>query len=211
VSLSTASALLSLPVTGTNTVQELARPGSVSDGVSQLTNRLAAGDKDAFREFHGLYFNRLYQFLLVVTRGQEHEAQDTLQETLLRVVRYVREFETDDAFWSWLKVVARSAARDGGRKHRRYFNLLQNFALRGQNHAREQIDAEDNRLSLLLQESLEELDPQDRRLLEGKYLNGETVKELAAQTGLTDKAVESRLGRLRRHVRELILKKLQTP
>jgi DNA-directed RNA polymerase specialized sigma24 family protein len=45
---------------------------------------------------------------------------------------------------------------------------------------------------------LEELDPQDRLLLEGKYLNGETVKELSAQTGLTDKAVESRLGRLRR-------------
>jgi DNA-directed RNA polymerase specialized sigma24 family protein len=52
---------------------------------------------------------------------------------------------------------------------------------------------------------------QDRRLLEGKYLDGETVKELAAHTGLTDKAIESRLGRLRRRLRELIIKKLRTP
>ena len=125
--------------------------------------------------------------------------------------RYVREFETEEAFWGWLKAVARSVARDSGRKHRRYFNLLQNFALRRQSHAHEQIAAEDNRLSALLEESLEELDPQDRRLIEGKYLNGETVKELSARTGLTDKAVESRLGRLRRHVRELMIKKLRTP
>ncbi|PYI82836.1 MAG: hypothetical protein DME26_16320, partial [Verrucomicrobia bacterium] len=105
----------------------------------------------------------------------------------------------------------RSAARDGGRKHRRYFNLLHNFALRRLNDAHERIATEDNRLGALLEESLEELDPQDRRLIEGKYLDGETIKELSAQTGLTDKAVESRLVRLRRRVRELLIKKLRTP
>jgi DNA-directed RNA polymerase specialized sigma24 family protein len=47
-------------------------------------------------------------------------------------------------------------------------------------------------------------------LIEGKYLDGQTVKELSALTGLTDKAVESRLGRLRRRVRELMLRKLRT-
>jgi len=211
VSPSTANALLPLQLSASRAPQEVAIAEATTSSIALLTRRLRARDEAGFREFHELYFDRLYQFLLVVTRGQEHEAQDALQETLLRVLRYVREFETDEAFWGWLKVVARSAARDGGRKHRRYFNLLQNFAWRWQNHAHEQIAAEDNRLSLLLQESLEELDPQDRRLLEGKYLNGETVKELSAQTGLTDKAVESRLGRLRRHVRELILKKLHTP
>lgn len=211
MSLSTVNALLSSDLTGTSTVQELARPRSISDGVARLTRRLAARDEEAFREFHELYFDRLYQFLLVVTRGREHEAQEALQESLLRVVRYVREFETDEAFWGWLKVVARSAARDGGRRHRRYFNLLQNFALRRQNHAHERATADDNRLSVLLEESLDELDPQDRRLIEGKYLDGETVKELSRHTGLTDKAIESRLGRLRRHVRALMIKKLRTP
>jgi RNA polymerase sigma-70 factor (ECF subfamily) len=211
VSVSTVNTLLPLQLSAPRTPQEVAIADATPSSVALLTRRLRARDEAAFREFHKLYFDRLYQFLLVVTRGQEHEAQDALQETLLRVVRYVREFETDDAFWGWLRVVARSAARDGGRKHRRYFNLLQNFALRWQNHAHEQTAIEDNRLSLLLEESLEELDPQDRRLIEGKYLDGETVKELSACTGLTDKAVESRLGRLRRRVRELMIKKLRTP
>ena len=40
---------------------------------------MAAGDEEAFREFHAHYFDRLYRFLLVVARGQEHEAQEALK------------------------------------------------------------------------------------------------------------------------------------
>ena len=92
---------------------------------------IAAGDEAAFREFHGRYLDRLYQFLLVVARGQETEAQEALQETLLRVVRHARAFDTEEALWDWLKVVARSAARDGGRKRHRYLALLSRFTLIG--------------------------------------------------------------------------------
>ena len=183
---------------------ETTTKNAASDGTAVLTRRLAAVDEEAFRQFHEQYFDRLYQFLLVVARGQEHEAQEALQETLLRVARYAREFETEDAFWCWLKAVARSAARDGARKRRRYFALLERFASYRDDERRE-----DDRLRALLEESLDELDPEDRQLIEGKYLDGDTVKELSAHTGLTDKAVESRLLRLRRHLRVRLMEKLR--
>src|SRR5712672_86920 len=112
--------LLALRLTGTRTVGNPAT-------IAALTRSLAAGEEAAFREFHALYFDRLYQFLLVIARGQEHEAQEALQQTLLRVLRYVRVFESEEIFWSWLKVLARSAARDAGRKQQRYAMLLQQF------------------------------------------------------------------------------------
>jgi RNA polymerase sigma-70 factor (ECF subfamily) len=180
-----------------------------STDVALLTDRIRAGNEAAFREFHERYFDRLYQFLLMIARGQEDEAREALQETLLRVVRHVRRFDTEDAFWSWLTVVARSAARDGWRKRQRYFGLLQRFAL----HSEESVATTDpsggNPLGPMLEESLAELDAPDRQMVLGKYLDGETVKELAAETGLTEKAVESRLLRLRRHVRESMLKKIR--
>ena len=178
--------------------------------IASLTAGIRAGNEDAFREFHGLYFRRLYQFLLVVARGQEHEAREALQETLLRVVRHGRKFDNEEAFWCWLKVVARSAARDGGRKQHRYFGLLQKFALHSQNLPEPSL-SNDSPLGDLLEESLDELPPQDRHIIEAKYLEGASVKELAADIGLTEKAVESRLLRLRQRIRELILKKLRTP
>jgi len=192
-------------------VEEDSTSQPASTSVALLTHRLAAGEEAAFREFHALYFDRLYQFLLVVSRGHEHEAQEALQQTLLRVLRYVRVFESEEVFWSWLKVLARSAARDAGRKQQRYAVVLQQFALRWRDFAADRFCGEDNRLGIVLEESLNELDPDDRRLIEGKYLEATSVKELSALTGLTEKAVESRLLRLRRHLRERVINKLRSP
>jgi RNA polymerase sigma-70 factor (ECF subfamily) len=211
VSLATANSLLSLRLTGKTTATEAAISETTPDDVARLTRRLAAGDDEAFREFHALFFDRLYQFLLVIARGREHEAQEALQETLLRVARYARVFESEDAFWCWLKVVARSAARDAGRKRRRYIALLENVALRWRNGAEAPRAAEESRLAAILAEGLAELPMDDRRLIEGKYLEGSAVKELSELTGLTDKAVESRLLRARRLLREILLKKLHEP
>jgi RNA polymerase sigma-70 factor (ECF subfamily) len=185
--------------------------GAAGTATALLTRRLAAGGEEAFREFHRLYFDRLYHFLLAVTRGQEQEARDALQETLLRLLRHPRVFADEDVFWCWLKAVARNAARDAHRKQRRYFALLQNFALGRGHNASDPGGGGDSRLGALLEESLDELEPADRLLIENKYLAGETVRELATQAGLSGKAVESRLLRLRRQLRERILEKLRRP
>jgi RNA polymerase sigma-70 factor (ECF subfamily) len=184
---------------------------AASAETATLTRRLAARDEAAFREFHARYFDRLYQFLLIVARGQEHEAREALQETLLRVARHARPFDDEEAFWCWLKTVARNAARDGGRKQRRYFALLEKFSFRRQEAEPHAANGTETRLQTLLTESLNELAPDERRLVEAKYLDGEGVRELSARTGLTEKAVESRLLRLRRQLRERLLKKLNEP
>jgi RNA polymerase sigma-70 factor (ECF subfamily) len=173
--------------------------------VALLTRQMAAGDEEAFRGFHSLYFDRLYQFLLAVARGNEQEARDALQETFVRVARSVRKFESEEVFWCWLKAVARNAARDGGRKQRRYFDFLRRFSLDAPEPSR------DLNIDLPLEECLEELNPADRELVEAKYLQGETVRELSERVGLTEKAVESRLLRARQRLRELLLQKLREP
>jgi RNA polymerase sigma-70 factor (ECF subfamily) len=196
------------------TTRQTQRPGPsgpTSASAAELTRRLAAHDEEAFREFHARYFDRLYRFLLVVARGQEHEAREALQETLLRVARRARAFDDEDVFWCWLKTVARNAARDGGRRQRRYLTLLERLSLRRPAPEPPTPDDADSRLQSILTESLDELSPQERTLVEGKYLDGVPTKELSSSTGLTERAVESRLLRLRRHLRERLLKKLNEP
>lgn len=182
-----------------------------ADDTPWLTRRLAAGDEAAFRGFHERYFDRLYRFVLVLAQGREPEAREALQETLLRVARYARPFADDQVFWCWLKRVARSAACDAGRKQHRYLSLLRNYALRWAAVESAGETDHDEELSERLEESLLALDPQDRHLIEGKYLRRASVRELAAQSGLTEKAVESRLLRLRRHLREQLLQHLHHP
>ena len=150
-------------------------------------------------------------FLLVVTRGQEHEAQEAVQGTMLHVARRARTFQDEEAFWCWLKAVARNAARDGGRKQTRYRALLQRFFLVGEPELSSPRAAAEDRLKTALAESLNELAPEERRLVEAKYLDGAAVRELSTHAGLSEKAIESRLLRLRRWLRERLLKKLNEP
>jgi RNA polymerase sigma-70 factor, ECF subfamily len=200
-----ANPLLTVKLPGIPTVAETPGNPRAIDSIVLLTQRMAAGEEEAFRRFHQLYFDRLYQFLLAVARGREQEARDALQETFVRVARSARRFESEEVFWCWLKAVARNAARDAGRKQRRYFDFLQRFALNPP------VQPSECDLGATLAECLDELNPSDRGLIEAKYLNGETVRELSVGQGTTEKAVESRLMRLRRRLRDRLLEKLREP
>jgi RNA polymerase sigma-70 factor (ECF subfamily) len=181
-----------------------------STSIAGLTARLAKGDEAAFREFHAQYFDRLHQFLIVVCRGNDDEAKEALQATLLRVVRYIRKFDSEEVFWCWLKALAGSAARDAGRKQQRYSALMRSFSAELSDCQSSASPPDENTLAEILQEKLERIDPIDRGILEGKYVEGFTVKQLSAELRMTEKAVESRLARARKQVRVQMLKKLET-
>lgn len=187
-----------------------ARERGISN-ITKLTKGLGAGNEAAFRQFHALYFDRLLRYLLVITRGDEDAARDALQETFLRVARHARRFDDEDAFWKWLTVLARSAAVDGGRKQWRYWRLLANYARSWLAPGASHHPAEDAERSLepLLEQGLSRLDERDRELIEEKYFQGASVKELSRRTGLSEKAVESRLLRARHRLREDMIKQMQ--
>src|SRR5687767_10405783 len=92
----------------------LAPRGEVEIG--RLTAEMARGGEEAFREFYERYFDRLLGYLLVLTRGREDAAREALQSAMLRVLKHIKRFEREDAFWSWLTVLARTALVDQERK-----------------------------------------------------------------------------------------------
>lgn len=170
------------------------------DGVRLLTGRMARGEDTAFAEFFDLYFHRLYAYLLVVASGNDAEARELVQQTMLRVAKHVRPFDSEAVFWGWLTVLARSCALDERRKSRRYWNLLTNFVHRRE---AERAPGPEFSLSEALAENLGRLEGEERAVLELKYLEGLSVRELAVRLATTEKAVESRLTRSREKLRRL--------
>lgn len=169
---------------------------------------MAEGEEAAWRQFYELYFHRLLRYLLVVSGGREEAARDALQAALLRAVRHVRRFDREEVFWSWLTVLARSALVDDDRKRRRYRALLDRFFQRESAAPAPPDPGADARLLGLLEANLAALPAEDRALLDQKYLAGTSVRAIAHAAGATEKSVESRLVRIRRHLRELILAQL---
>lgn len=164
----------------------------------------------AFVEFLDTYRDRLFRYLIVITRGDEELTQEAMQQTMLRVVRHIRRFDDKDVFWSWLTRLARSAVTDHTRKKGRYFAFLTRFF----NHQDAQKESSTNATedpSLLdrLEELLPSLSTEDADLVKRKYYLGETSRTIAEQLGTTEKAIESRLVRIRRRLREMLLKEAQ--
>jgi RNA polymerase sigma-70 factor (ECF subfamily) len=178
-----------------------------------LTAALARGDEADWREFEARYFSRLLRYLLVVTEGRWETAQDALQLTFLRVVRHVRVFDSEEVFWSWLTVVARNCVVDEHRKRARYFALLDRFFRRREMEADTAHDLDRHNsppdLLALLEQSLATLPPEERGLLERKYYARQPVRTIAGETATTEKAIESRLVRIRRKLHDAIVAKLK--
>ncbi len=175
-----------------------------------MTRRMVAGDEQAYRTFYDAYFNRLWRYLLVVTVGDEDAAAEALQSALVRIVRHIKVFTSEAAFWSWLTVLARSALSDQTRKRRRYLAFLDRFTwhTRTQQTIPDHAEA-DARLLSLLDTSLAALPFDERRLLEAKYLSRRSVHEMAQELDLSEKAIESRLVRIRRKLKTAILEGLR--
>jgi RNA polymerase sigma-70 factor (ECF subfamily) len=168
-----------------------------------LTRAMARGDEAAFREFYDAYFDRLLRYLLVVTGGDETAASEALQLTLVRVVRHVKPFDAEEKFWSWLTVLARSARADESRKQRRYFAFLEKFTRHADVENSFGNDGEaDKQLRELLERNLASLPPEEKELIAQKYFLRRSVREIADAQQATEKAVESRLSRIRRKLKD---------
>jgi len=178
--------------------------------IATLTRALVAGDEAAYRTFHDTYVPRLFRYLLVVTAGDEDAAREALQAALVRVVRHVKIFSDETRFWNWLTVLARTALADQRRKQRRYFAFLDRFTSHARAEAAPGNDGDaDTQLLALLEHGLHHLATDERELVERKYFRGQSVREIAVELQVTEKAVESRLGRVRQKLKDRLLLELK--
>jgi RNA polymerase sigma factor (sigma-70 family) len=174
--------------------------------VGSLTARMTVRDEQAFNTFHDLYCDRLFRYLIVLCRGDEELSRDLLQITMLKVVRSIRHFSDETAFWNWLAAIARNNFLDFVRKARRrpqFEPILEtaNLPVSTNDEDRILVDA--------LETALQQLPNDERTLIEAFYFESGSYASLASQCDASPKAVESRLTRVRQKLRQAIIKQLR--
>lgn len=73
------------------------------------------GDRDAFRVLAERYYRRVYRMLLGMTRDSE-AALDLTQETFVKALRGIADFEMTASFHTWLYRIAYNSAVDRSRR-----------------------------------------------------------------------------------------------
>jgi RNA polymerase sigma factor (sigma-70 family) len=173
---------------------------------AEITAAMLSGEERAYSDFYHAYCDRLFRYLIVLTRGNEDAARDLLQQVFIKAIRNLRNFDREEVLWSWLTQICKTSFIDLCRKTRR----AQNTIPFPENWVGQANDRSENELVELLQDTLEQLPSTDRELIDMAYFEKESRAEMARKLQTTPKAVESKLARLRSKLKTMILSRLNT-
>ena len=184
-------------------------PADEVNRIRRITSGMRAGDEAAFTEFYESYCDRLYRYLLLLTRGNETVARDLLQSTMTKVMRRMREFKDETHLWNWLASIARNNFIDALRQTQRAPEIVPLLPEDAPQMTTTAADDADRMMIDALDHCLTDLDAEERALIEAFYFKDGSYQSLAEQRDTTSKAVESKLARVRQKLRAALLRKLR--
>jgi RNA polymerase sigma-70 factor (ECF subfamily) len=164
-----------------------------------LWHAVLAGDDRAWRAWYEASFEPLYAYVLWRCAGLRDVADEIVQETWLTAVRRLSKFDPERAsFLTWLRGIAANLVRNHFRKEKR--RPTQRLAI---------IDlpapmSADRDQAERIAQALAGLLEQYEAVLRAKYLEQQSVAEIAAARNESVKAVESLLTRARQALREVL-------
>jgi RNA polymerase sigma-70 factor (ECF subfamily) len=160
---------------------------------SVLVRLAMDGDREAFSDLAALHWRRLVALARSIVA--DLEAEDMVQDGLMKAWRKIRTLKAPEAFGSWLtRIVANTAIARARR--RRFFETLDGVAVAARG------DAVDARIDI--GRLLTKLAPRQRAVLHLTVVEGLTDSEVAEILGLSSSSVRVHRLRGRRRMAEIV-------
>jgi len=193
------------PVVMTPAASFRAAPATpVATDARRLSQAVARGDEEAFRQLYDAYSDRVLRLAILLARGDFSLARDVTQTVWLVAARKMKPLESDAHLWNWLALVTRQQVT---RALRHAAGRAGEVSLADMPDHPAPPDA-DTLLEECLHAAVQSLEAEDRRLIELFYFEHLSSEHIAGQLGTTAKAISSRLERARAKLRSLVLKRL---
>lgn len=165
-----------------------------ADVEKELVRSCLKGDRAAYAPLVQAYAGRVFAVCLGML-GNRHDAEDAAQQAFLRGFMKIRTIRQSERFAAWMGQISRNVCVDVLRRRKR--EAVPTPATNG----RAGFDAEDERR---LQAAMAKLGPDYRVPLLLFYFNGRSTQSIAETLGISQAAVQTRLTRARKQLRELL-------
>ena len=177
-----------------------------------LARQVAGGDREAFDAFFREYFPRLFRFTLLRVDNNPEIAEEIVQRTMCIVVRKMGTYRGEALLFTWLCQICRNelnaVVREKGAEFRADVPIDDHPAVQaalesmGSDDFRPESARRRDEIAQFVRVTLEHLPTRYATALEMKYVNGDSVAEIATRLELTEKAAESVLSRARSAFKE---------
>lgn len=178
--------------------------------------KILAGDERAFRELFDSFYPRLFRFAVARLNGDRETSADIVQQTFCKGIEHLDSYRGEAALYTWFCQICRNLIVDYCRANSRDMQkvvLIEDHenvraileALSAPMIDQPEIGAWQHDVNRLVQATIDSLPARYGDVLEWKYVDGLSVKEIAERTSVSAKAVESLLTRARIAFREAIV------
>ena len=167
--------------------------------IDLLKNRDENGAEELLR-----HFGPLLRYVITPFLSDPRDREEVLQDCVLKVWQEIDRFDPEKGSWtSWLTAIARNAALNRARaeKNRETGELSDDEADSASTPEEEALRRE--RREALLR-ALNTLGSRDRILFYRKYYYRQSTAQIAAELGMSERAVEGRLYRIRQKLKDLL-------
>ena len=185
---------------------------SVASSDRELVRRMLDGEEAAFSQFFDVAYPTLYRFALPRLDHNQDAANEVAQATICKAIGKLKTYRGEAALLTWLCTFCRHELYAYGKASRQRIQVelfeddpeiraaLESLRTSGADDIPASLDR--RRAAALVQSALDHLPPHYADALEWKYIDEESVHEIANRLGIGPKAAESVLTRARRAFRE---------
>ena len=181
-----------------------------SDG--ELVEQVRNGDRRAFDELFGRYQESIRQMYMQRTGGNEHDSNDMLQNTFIKVYLNIDTYKPEYTFCQWIYTIARNTFIDYVRKRREYVVSIDasDGVTNAYNPASQQPTPEERMIitqhSRELNTILDNMNPRYRDVIILRFFNEYSYDEIAEKLNVPIGTVKTLIHR----AREILLSKISS-
>ena len=152
-----------------------------------------------------LHYGPLMKYIIAPIVKNSHDREDCLSEAAMRVWDRIEQFQPERGSWSaWLTAVTRNTALNYVRKNSRQGSAEEiSENMPSPEPTPEEIVLQKERQEAV-ENALRRLSRGDRLLFYRKYYYRQSTAQIASELGLSERAVEGKLYRLKKQLRKML-------
>lgn len=171
-----------------------------------IVAQAVAGDREAFRSLVERHSHGVFRLAFRMT-GNEHDAEEVVQETFLRAYRRLDKFEERSSFKTWVTRIAINCSLDFVRSRARHDDRREDVRVTGEMETLDPLDNVEtqdpapDRLVLSgevkqkVSAALTRLGPLERAAFVMRHLEGHSIEEISKALGLRTSAAKNNIFR----------------
>lgn len=149
------------------------------------------------------HYGPLMRYIIAPVLKNPQDREDCLSEAAMRVWERIGQFDRERGSWSaWLTAVTRNAALNHARDRSRGGEEIPEDMPSPEPTPEEAVIRQERRSAVA--QALRQLSPKDRALFYRKYYYLQSTAQIASELGMTERAVEGKLYRLKKQLRRML-------